>query len=165
MATINIKGYEVLIDDEDLERVNAKKWHRVTDHREGVGPYFRHGDRIKINGVWSVRCVLLHRFILGLSSSSPMVDHKDGNTLDNRKENLRPCTPLENARNSRKKHSHRLIHLKGAYPRHKSSKWYSVIRVFGKLVRLGGLFDTAEEAHQAYCEAAKKHFGEFARFE
>ena len=45
----------------------------------------------------------------------------------------------------------------------RTKPWVAQIGVFGKNIHLG-YFGTPEEAYRAYCEAAKKHFGEFAHF-
>lgn len=91
------------------------------------------------------------------------LDHINGIRTDNRICNLRECTPAQNARNSkgwtRQKHG-----FKGVYRQKKSTQnpWYAAIRYNRKLIYLGS-FSTAKLAHQAYCDAAKKHFGQFSR--
>lgn len=160
MACVFIKGFKILIDDEDLELVLSKRWQA---HGDRDRTYFRHGYQSKESGRWRVKSFFMHRMILGFPDSSKMVDHKSGDTLDNRKANLRLCSPLENARNSKVRPSKVPNHLKGAYPYFNTGRWWSAIRINGLLVRLG-TFDTDTEAHEAYCRAAAQHFGEFARF-
>lgn len=92
------------------------------------------------------------------------IDHKNGNGSDNRWENLRPCTRSENLGNQ-KRHFDRINNLpKGVYFASwaKSRPFYSRIYVRGRNYRLG-YFSSAQKAHQAYLEAAKHHFGKFAR--
>ncbi|MDR2485549.1 MAG: HNH endonuclease, partial [Treponema sp.] len=89
---INICGYEVLIDDEDYERVCVIKWRRTS-----AGPYFGTGKRI--NGKYKI--VWLHRFIIDAPEGFE-VDHINLDTLDNRKANLRVCTRAQNMHNRSK---------------------------------------------------------------
>lgn len=112
--------------------------------------------------------IKMHRVILerklGRSlNSHELTDHKNGNTLDNRRANLRVADKYQNARNVKRpinnKHGH-----KGVSFHRKTKKWQAEIHVNGKKKYLG-LFETPEKAHDAYCEAATKYFGEFARFE
>lgn len=79
-----------------------------------------------------------------------VVDHKDRNTRNNCKENLRVCLPEENAKNRT---------ARGYYLRGK--KWVAHIRFDGKLHYLG-TFATEEEARSVRYAAEKKYFGEFA---
>ena len=92
-----------------------------------------------------------------------IIDHKFGNTLDNRKENLRRCTQKENARNSeisiRNKSGY-----KGVTWSNNKNKWRSRILVDRKEIFLG-YFNDPKEAYQKYCEANKKYYGEFGRIE
>ena len=88
------------------------------------------------------------------------VDHVNGDRADNRIANLREATRSENIRNSRISSSN-TSGLKGVSWSKASKRWRSSINVNGKLHYLG-LFDSADEAHDAYTEAAKKHHGEFA---
>jgi len=93
--------------------------------------------------------------------TAEQVDHINGNGLDNRRENLRVANKMQNQYNSARQHNNRLG-LKGV---HKNGRRYRAqIRADGVKHNLG-YFDTAEEAHAAYCEAAKRLHGEFARFE
>lgn len=85
---------------------------------------------------------------------SDEIDHINALRDDNRIENLRIASRSQNRANSKS----RRAGLKGAYKGR--SGFTAVCR--GRYI---GHFDTAEEAHAAYCAAAEKHFGEFARFE
>lgn len=89
------------------------------------------------------------------------VDHENLIRDDNRWKNLRPADEFLNKRNT-PAYKNNKSGLKGASWHVCSRAWRARIRVAGKEVNLG-LFDTPEEANVAYYEAAKKHFGEFAR--
>lgn len=89
-----------------------------------------------------------------------LVDHINGNRLDNRIENLRIATFSQNAANA-KLHVHNTSGLKGASWMPKRGKWQATITVQNKQLNLG-YYKTKEEAHDAYMRAAEKHQGEFA---
>jgi hypothetical protein len=88
------------------------------------------------------------------------IDHINGVRDDNRIANLRLATPTENARNQRKG-KRNTSGFKGVSFCKKTQKWSAHIQANGKSRRLGR-FETPEEAHAAYCTAAKEFFGEFA---
>jgi hypothetical protein len=89
------------------------------------------------------------------------LDHINGDKSDNRIDNLRIATASQNKANSGP-YRNNPTGLKGAYWYKPLQMWVSKIRKDGKLHHLG-YFATAEEAHTAYCEAAKRLHGEFAR--
>lgn len=90
-----------------------------------------------------------------------MTDHWSGDGLDNRRDNLRPCTNQLNQANRRKqKGSSR---FKGVCWVPRENRWVAQIQVNKKHHHLG-YFTNEEEAAEAYRLAAMKHFGEFARF-
>lgn len=80
------------------------------------------------------------------------LDHINRNPTDNRIKNLREATKLQNSGNSKT----RRAGLKGAYWHKPDRKWTSAVA--GKWL---GNFNTEQEAHAAYCKAAKKVYGEF----
>jgi hypothetical protein len=90
------------------------------------------------------------------------IDHKNHNTLDNRRENLRRCTHRQNLFNQ-KKPSNNTSGFKGVYLDKRRNKWRASIMVNNKTVFLGHYL-TATKAAQAYDVAAKKFYGEFAHF-
>lgn len=109
---------------------------------------------------------LVHRIVyemhFGQIPDGMQIDHIDGDKLNNRIENLRLATHSQNQHN-RGAYSSNTSGMKGVYWHKSHEKWSSAIRIDGALKHLG-LFDTKELAHIAYCEAAKRLHGEFARF-
>lgn len=113
------------------------------------------------------KTILMHRIVLERVLDRPLVkgefvDHINGDGLDNRRKNLRLATTQQNRGNATS-HSN-ATGYKGVSWHKQGKKYQAKIKVNNKTIYLG-LHKTAEEAHAAYCEAAVKYFGEFARFE
>jgi hypothetical protein len=87
------------------------------------------------------------------------VDHIDGNPSNNAIANLREATRSQNHQNKRSRRN-TSSGLKGVT--WQGRKWVARIKRDGRNDYLGS-FKTAEEAHAAYCAAAKEAYGEFAR--
>lgn len=166
------KGMKTIVDDEDYEWLIKFRWNATPDeHHKGTyrakTTLYKRWD----DGYTWRRSEHMHRMIMN-APNGKHVDHINGNTLDNRKCNLRLATPKENSRNGRKgtyAGSPCTSKYKGAYlytqkhPKYgEYSYWRSQIVVDGKHIYLGS-FETEEEAARAYDNAAKEHFGEFAR--
>lgn len=147
-------GLTALIDDEDVERVSKYRW-RAQKCRS-ANRYFIYAAT-SMNGT----NVLLHRFIAG-AEKGQIVDHRNQNTLDCRRGNIRICTHAENMRN-RGVRVDSTNGLKGVFYDKKTNRYRARIKVDGKCVYLGK-FKSAEEAKAAYDEAAVRLHGEFARF-
>lgn len=88
------------------------------------------------------------------------IDHRDRNKLNNRIENLRPCTQKGNNGNSGL-HRHNTSGFRGVSLNSRSGKWHAQIKINGKQTYLGR-FESPEEAARRYDAAAREHFGEFA---
>lgn len=101
---------------------------------------------------------LLHRLILDAASGT-VVDHVNGDRLDNRLANIRLCTQSENARNQTIRKNNKSGH-KGVTAQ--SGSYRARIKVDYQTIELG-IYKTAVEAARAYNEAAQKYFAEFAR--
>jgi hypothetical protein len=92
-----------------------------------------------------------------------LVDHANGNSLDNRICNLRVATDAQSAANTGKKSGNK-SGVKGVNWKKQQGKWCARITLDYKRTHLG-YFDTLDEAREAYEAAAIKHHGEFARFD
>ena len=88
------------------------------------------------------------------------LDHEHGQRADNRILELREATNGQNKANARL-HRNSTSGFKGVSLQKDCQKWRARIQKNGKKASLG-LFDTAIEAHQAYCDAAAKQYGKFA---
>jgi hypothetical protein len=88
-----------------------------------------------------------------------MIDHVDGNTFNNRIENLRECNTRQNAQNM-KLTSRNTSGVKGVSWYTPSQKWKAQLSVNGKVYNLGYYLDK-EEATKAVREFREKHHGEF----
>jgi len=95
---------------------------------------------------------------MGLDIKGKGINHVDRNPLNNQRKNLRVATCTQSARN-RKRYISNTSGCKGVFQQR--NKWRAQIKINGTPKNLG-LFDTPERAHQVYCEAAEKYFGEFA---
>ena len=87
-------------------------------------------------------------------------DHKNRNKLDNRRENLRPCTHKENDRNKSIKSINKSGFI-GVYWDKSRNKWAARIKLNYKGIFLGR-FTNKEDAIKARLKAEKEYFGEFA---
>ena len=116
------------------------------------------------SGTWYARRsqppLMMHVVIMGRRG----VDHKNGDGLDNRRENLRFATHEENARNSRKQRTsgNRYKGVVPPRPTRGIEYWQAQININRKQVRFGR-FGTEEDAARAYDAKAKEVYGEFAR--
>jgi hypothetical protein len=97
---------------------------------------------------------------MGLDTSGP-IDHRDCDSLNNSRSNLREATDTENARNQRRKSTNR-SGFKGVNLHSQTGQWHARIATDGGRISLG-LFNTAEEAAAAYARAARDLHGKFAR--
>lgn len=94
-----------------------------------------------------------------LPSSNYVVDHINGDPLDNRRSNLRLVTHQQNIRNRGGPQANSSTGLLGVS--RKRSKWRAYINVDGKQINLG-VFDTPEAASEARKEAEITYFGELS---
>ena len=90
-----------------------------------------------------------------------LIDHKDGNGLNNRWVNLRPATKRQNAANTGAPRNN-TSGFKGVSLLKKTGRYRAYITQDGRQRSLGN-YDTAEAAHAAYAAAAAEVYGEFAR--
>lgn len=148
------QGKFALVDDEDFDRLVAMgKWYIKKDSCN-----FYAVRTIKINGK---RMQLpMHRAILCMKFGGLVVDHIDGDGLNNRKINLRICTHAENMRNVKKPTSN-TSGYKGVTFNKRLNKFVAQIGVSGKKIHIG-CFENAVSAAVAYNLCAEKYFNSFA---
>jgi hypothetical protein len=117
--------------------------------------------QIKIDGKLFLAHRLIWAIVHGSIQDDMQIDHINGNTLDNRIDNLRLCTSTENNAN-RRAHIRNKSGYKGVSWDKNKQKWLASImanRVFYRI----GFFDDPKLAHIAYCKAASELHGNFAR--
>lgn len=149
------QGKCAAVDDEDFEWVSKFKWHY---HHTGYACRSQYLGMI--DGKMKVKTFSMHREIMKVSSSVS-VDHRDMNTLNNQKDNLRLATRSENGMN-RKSYSGSHSKYKGVGWAAHAKKWTASIKHDQKRKHLG-YFVNEEDAAKAYNDAALKYFGEFSR--
>lgn len=146
-----------LVDDSDYERLNQFNWYYHDRRKDGGGYVVRRQWNFDTK---EARMVTMHREILGCPEGQH-VDHKNGNTLDNRKSNLRICTRSQNQMN-RPAQRNNTSGFKGVWAIKGTDKWQAMITVDRKRTYLG-VFKDKLEAAKAYNKMAKKLHGKFAK--
>jgi hypothetical protein len=107
------------------------------------------------------KTLLMHREVLRLMETvTCFVDHIDGDTLNNQRQNLRQSSPAQNQCN-RGAQKNNTSGYKGVTLDKRRGRFAAKININRRRVWLG-YFDTAEAAHAAYCSAAMRLHGEFA---
>ena len=107
--------------------------------------------------------IRIHRFILDCNKND-VVDHINGNTLDNRKQNLRICSQQQNTMNNSNIRSNNTSGYKGVTWDKSKNKWTAQITVNYKNIHLGR-YDKIEDAIKERQKAEIKYFGEYRRKE
>lgn len=139
------QGKYALVDNTDYEWLNQWKWHVIPKGRGYVARRIKPGGK----GI-----ILMHRLIMGLNfGDGKEVDHINGNSLNNKRNNLRICTRKQNAQNvSPRKYTK--SKYKGVTWNKRYKKWIAKIQCS---------FDSEAEAARAYNKMAKNIFGDFAK--
>lgn len=141
-----------MVGDEDFDRLNQWKW---TAEKRRNGFYAMRV--VRTDG--KQRTVRMHVEVLGAGAD---IDHRDGNGLNNQKENLRRCTPAENGWNVRKGRRGKTSRFKGVSWSEEYARWNAHIGLKNGKRNLG-CYPTEELAAAAYNFAAIDSCGEFAQ--
>lgn len=147
---ISVRHGVVLVDDTDAELVSRYTWFSAKRRNTF---YARAWD----GGYKTGKMVYMHRLLTG---SVGIVDHRNGNGLDNRRDNLRVATNSQNMANQRKTRGS--SQYKGVCLNKRNGKWKAQIQKDGNNVFIGDAFPTELEAAMAYNATAHRLFGEFA---
>jgi len=148
------QGQNAIVDAGDFDWLNHWNWcAQWNSHTNSFYARRKHC----VAGKWEH--LAMHAVILGCSEGQEG-DHKNHDTLDNRRTNLRKCTEQQNGYNCRK-HRRNTSGFKGVFWDEGERKWRAAIRHNNKLIHLGRFF-SKEAAARCYDEAATRLHGEFA---
>ena len=151
MKTIELsQGRFALVDDKDFHWLNQWEWSAIRGRNT-----FYAIRRVRP----STAGTLMHRLIVGGGADGALVDHQDGDGLNNQRANLRLSTNQQNVWNQGLRRNN-TTGYKGVSKR--GSRYRAYVVVDGTQQHLG-TFTTAEEAALAYNKAAAALFGVYAR--
>lgn len=149
MNIILTRGEKSTVDYKEYKNISSFKW-CCTLHG---------GKKYATRNSKGNRTIYLHRQIMDFPVGL-VVDHINGDTLDNRRTNLRICTQKENIRNS-KMFNTNTSGYRGVTFRKDRGKWASQIMINDKHISLGMYLDK-KKAAKAYNTKSKELFGEFS---
>lgn len=143
------RGYVAIVDDEDFEHLSQFKWYASGK----PGNVYAVRKPPMVNGKRGGN-IGMHREIMQAIG----VDHKNGNTMDNRRENLRLATEQQNAANRRKTRSKTSSQYIGVTWHVREKIWYAAC-----CNKFLGRFTSEHDAAVAFDVAARIEYGEFAK--
>ena len=142
------QGKYALVDNEDFKRLNRFKWHVKKDRRK-----FYAGRHLQDNK----QIIYMHREIMN-TPKGLQTDHRDGDGLNNRRENLRICSHQTNQRNRIGANKNNILKVLGvSYNEKYRNKYQARIRVNGKDIHLG-MYSSLEKAVKVRKRAEIKYF-------
>lgn len=157
------QGCKAIVDDEDYELVSKFKWY--PRRQNDVFYATRNNTKREI-----IKVRNMHRLILGMDSkSTKQVDHINGDGLDNRRKNLRVCSPSQNqcnypGRKLKRISKYKGVHFRIRYGKYKIwARWIAQIQKDRNKIMIGH-FSSESDAAKAYNSVAKKLHGDFAYF-
>jgi hypothetical protein len=153
------KGFSAIVDDEDFNDLSKYNWYVL---KQG-DKYYRAVRHSNKNETYykNRKTILMHRQILGFNlNDKRKIDHINHNPLDNRKQNLRICTSIENSQNSIKRENVTSVYKGVSF--HKNRKKYQAYIHINKKYTYLGFHENEIDTALAYNKAAKEHFKEFA---
>ena len=154
------QGQFAKVSPDDFAELSQWKWHAYWN--DNTKSFYAVRKLPRVKGQPRVQ-VWMHRQILGLEyKDGKQGDHKNHDTLDNQRGNIRVATRCQQQANTRTQKNNR-CGIKGVKFESRSGRWVAKI-MHERTNHHLGTFDTAEEARTAYCEAAKRLKGEFAYF-
>lgn len=151
------QGQFALVDDSDFESVSRFRWCAVWSNNTKSFYASRHEIKNERRNR-KRKMISMHRFILGLTDRNVYGDHRNHDTLDNRRENLRQTTVSQNCSHRKGLAANNTSGHRGV--RKRGNRFITTIGVNKKLIHIGS-FETVTEAVVAYGEANRKYFGEF----
>jgi hypothetical protein len=149
------QGKVAIVDDEDFDYLNQWKWY-VNEWKGGKYYAVRN---VRKNKKY-IGYESMHRLLSNNNDKKLVTDHINGNTLDNRKSNLRICSISENCKNSIVQKNNK-TGFKGVRYRKDNNKYRAEIYNNNIRYNLGTFIDPIDAA-RAYNDAALKYHGEFA---
>lgn len=144
------QGQVALVSDDKFEYINQWKWCARKDNKNGKWYAIRKGFG---------KTILMHRVVIN-AGEGVLVDHRDGNGINNQSENLRTCTSSQNQAN-RGRQANNTSGFCGVVWNKELKKWRAYITVSKRQIHLKYHSDI-EDAAKAHDKAAKEYFGEFA---
>lgn len=144
------RGMVAIVDDADFESVSQFKWYAFKSRRV----FYAARNVKRADGSKGIQ--FMHNFLI---PSAEQVDHCDGDGLNNRRFNIRPCTHQQNRMGRQRKAAGKTSRYRGV--RLHEGRWQARIQIDRRQITLGR-FPDERDAALAYDRAARELFGDFA---